>query len=267
MTASSDFTRVRGWLLGWKLGFQTIRKLQSHIMVEMVSPKTGDCILDAGCGSGYISLELGKAPTIVAFDIFPDPVKVAKESLTQLGYDGLFVVCSATSLPFRSNVFDKVLLSSVLQHTKVPCEVLEDIHRVLNAVGVFVINVPSNRQYLYLPSIFREKYSYMEKKLWDNFKALHKWSMDDMQKMLKDAGFTVSSAEYSPKYVAAFFYEIQLWLMTLEPKRIVKRLLFFSTPLVYLLSKLDCMLPKKMYGSEFIMKSKKSSNVIKGDNV
>ena len=41
------------------------------------------------------------------------------------------------------------------------------------------------------------------------------------------------------------------------PKRIVERLLFVATPVMYLLSKLDYLLPRKMQGSEFIMKGKK----------
>lgn len=260
MKESIEIERAHRQILSWQLGFQTIRKIQTPIIMEMLSPREGEHILDAGCGSGNLSFEMGRGPMLVALDISSNKIRDVKTKFSYLGYKGFFIVGSVTHLPVRSHIFDKVLLSSVLQHIQSPTMVLEEIHRVLKTAGVFVINVPSDRPYLYLPSLLREKYSYVERKLWNNFKAYHKWSTDNMKKMLEDTGFKVLSSEYSPKYAAAFFYEVKLWLMTLEaPKRIVRRLLFVAAPVMYLLSKLDYVLPKKMRGSEFIMKGEKAS--------
>jgi hypothetical protein len=77
--------------------------------------------------------------------------------------------------------------------------------------------------------------------------------------MLEDAGFRVLSLQYSPKYLAAFIYEISLFFMLVAPERIASRLLFIATPAMYLLSKLDYALPREIGGSEFIMKAKNFS--------
>jgi len=239
------------------MGFQTLRKIQAPIMVKMVSPKMGECILDAGCGSGYMSLELGKNLNIVAVDISRDRVKEAKTRLTQLGHQGFFVVCSVTNLSFKSNVFDKVLLSSVLQHVKDPLRVLKEINCGLRAEGIFVINVPSDRPFLYLPSFFGNKFSSIEEFLWNSFKAHHKWSTDDMKEMLGMSGFEVLSLEYSPKYIAAFFYEMGLLFTLIVSERIARRLLFIAAPAIYLISEIDYLLPRDTGGSEFIIKARK----------
>jgi SAM-dependent methyltransferase len=190
-----------------------------------------------------------------------DNVSFAKSIFEYSGYKGVPIVGSVTYLPFRSHIFDKVLLSSVLQHIQNPIMVLEEINRVLKVGGVFVINVPSDRPYLYLPSLFREKYLHIERRLfWRIFRMYHKWSTKNMKKMLGKTGFGVVSLEYSPKYVAAFIYEISLLFTIMNlPQRVVKRLLFVATPITYSLSKLDYLLPRKMRGSEFIMKAEKSS--------
>jgi len=261
MKQLTERERVHRQILGWRLGFETIRKNQTPIMMEMLSPREGDRILDAGCGRGNLSFSMGKGPTIVALDISSNNIKNAKSMFAYSGYRGFPIVGSVTHLPLRSHIFDKVLLSSVLQHVQDPTMVLEEIHRVLKTTGVFVINVPSDRPYLYLPSLLRKKYANMEKLLWNGFRAYHKWSADTAKKILEDTGFNVLSVQYSPKYLAAFIYEVKLGLTTSSAPacRTVKNLLLVTAPIMYLLSKLDYILPKKTRGSEFIMKAEKLS--------
>jgi hypothetical protein len=95
--------------------------------------------------------------------------------------------------------------------------------------------------------------------MWTKFKAHHKWSTDEMEKMLGETGFKVLSSEYSPKYIAAFVYEFGLFFTSVAPERIAKRLVFIATPAMYLLSKLDYILPRNIGGSEFIMNAIKLS--------
>jgi ubiquinone/menaquinone biosynthesis C-methylase UbiE len=227
-------------------------------MMKMISPKQDERILDAGCGSGDLSYEMGKGTVITALDLSFSNIRNAKTKLDYLGYKGFFIVGSVTHLPFRSQVFDKTLLSSVLQHIPNPLMALEEIHRVLRTAGTFVINVPSDKPYLFLPLLLREKYSRVEKALFcNNFKAHYKWSAYQMKRMLEKTGFKVVQLEYSPKYIGAFVYEVNLLPLAFRAtKRAGRRLLVFS-PLFYAISRLDYALPKRMLGSEFIMKTRK----------
>ena len=44
--------------------------------------------------------------------------------------------------PFKSNVFDRVVLISALEHTNNPTEILTECHRILKPKGLLIINVP-----------------------------------------------------------------------------------------------------------------------------
>lgn len=47
------------------------------------------------------------------------------------------------NLPFKSNGFDCVVINHVLEHSKNPLSVIDEIHRVLKSKGKLIIGVPN----------------------------------------------------------------------------------------------------------------------------
>jgi len=86
--------------------------------------------LDVGCGDGvykqFIDAYVGLDP--------------AKASL--LRFKGIRIRGIAQKLPFKANVFDRVLLSEVLEHIFEREEVLREIWRVLKLDGQLIVSVP-----------------------------------------------------------------------------------------------------------------------------
>jgi ubiquinone/menaquinone biosynthesis C-methylase UbiE len=103
-------------------------------------PEDASRALEAGCGSGYLSLRLANHFNhIVAIDISPAMIKFAKkhrEELQKANVD--FVIADLVNLPFRGEAFDFVVSKTVLHHT--PMEVtLRGLSRMVKPSGRMVL--------------------------------------------------------------------------------------------------------------------------------
>ncbi len=110
---------------------------QLGITGEKVKDKT---CLDGGCGPGtltYRLLELG-AGHVTAVDLHPTPKKGVFDN-----YPGKvdFVTASLLDLPFKSETFDVVASTGVLQHTADPERALSELIRVLKKGSTLYLGV------------------------------------------------------------------------------------------------------------------------------
>lgn len=114
--------------------------------------QTGQTILDAGCGTGDIALEIKiKLPSamVIAADLTLEMIKVGK---TRPGGENiLWVVADAENLPFGSAVFNGVISGYLLRNVpRVPVALAEQF-RVTVPQGRFVSldTTPPRRNLLY----------------------------------------------------------------------------------------------------------------------
>ena len=94
-------------------------------------------VLDLGCGDGFFLERLGDA---IGVDLSKTRVQRAKRRSGKP-----VLVCSAQKIPFRSNAFDLVVVSEVLEHLTDPDECLAEIACVLKDGGSAIISVPNDR--------------------------------------------------------------------------------------------------------------------------
>ena len=149
-------------------------------------------ILDAGCGTGSLAIELKKAlPTINlhAIDADPEALKIAhaKADSTDIRFQQAFI----QELPFPDNTLDVVYSSLVFHHLprQTKMEAMKEINRVLKKKGRFLL-VDFGKPKNMLGTIF-SLMSLMLEEGKDNYQGL-------LPQMLKDAGFrkTVDKATY-----------------------------------------------------------------------
>lgn len=112
--------------------------------------KTGDVLLDLGCGEGrhVISAWLDADITAIGVDLSLVDVAATAEKLKPFRFAdnekkhfGL-CVSDALNLPFADNSFDKVICSEVLEHIPDYAAALVEINRVLKPGGSFALSVP-----------------------------------------------------------------------------------------------------------------------------
>ena len=97
-------------------------------------------VLEIGCGTGIVSLGIAaQAESVVAVDISPKMIAVAKEKAAKLSIDNVdFQIADGYSLPYENNMFDVVILSNILHIVKEPGSLLTEVSRLLKHDGLLV---------------------------------------------------------------------------------------------------------------------------------
>ena len=96
-------------------------------------------VLDVGCGSGYLLSKL-KSEFLCGMDLSAGAVKEAGNRVKQ----GHFCVADARSIAFKSNVFDYVVCTEVLEHIE-GNDTVRECYRVLKRGGVMLVTVPNGK--------------------------------------------------------------------------------------------------------------------------
>ncbi len=103
-------------------------------LIEMLDPKEGEEILDAGCGTGDLTEQIrSKGAHVLGIDNSDEMIKAAREKYPSIDF-GLY---SVTELPFDNKfeaVFSNAALHWVLQKEKA----IDQIFKVLKPGGRFV---------------------------------------------------------------------------------------------------------------------------------
>jgi ubiquinone/menaquinone biosynthesis C-methylase UbiE len=106
--------------------------------------KTGDRVLDVGCGSGEVTL-LAKTRTkggqVYGIDPAPEMIAVARKKAGRRGLEVDFRVGVIESLPFEESTMDVVTSSLMMHHLPEALKVrgLGEIYRVLKPGGRLLI--------------------------------------------------------------------------------------------------------------------------------
>lgn len=210
--------------------------LHTHIRWRSIYPfcintSNGSSILDIGCGSGLISIELALrgARTVVGIDIDKNAVKSGNAMKNALGLNNVeFIAIDAREgLPFHDGAFDIVLLIDVIEHIPDPSVVLKEASRVLHVGGKVVISVPTPRYPKFFGYDFHREIGHVR----DGYE------ISEITMILKDFGMFVTNYKYYTWLPASL-----LCAMFYRSLRKSKWGLFLS-PLLNIMSYLDFLWP------------------------
>ena len=112
-----------------------------HILRNL--PLSGKRVLDVACGVGLGSrlfAERGSA-TVMAVDISNEAIRYGREHYAHP--EVRYCLGDATRLPFGDQAFDVVISLETLEHVARYQLFLQEVYRMLNAGGVFVISTPN----------------------------------------------------------------------------------------------------------------------------
>jgi len=97
-------------------------------------------IIDVGCGTGLVGLELENSgfTNFDGIDISQEMIDIAK----QRGYSKLFIGSLNESLPFESNEYDAAFCVGVFTHGHVGSDRIDELVRIVRSEGIicFTIN-------------------------------------------------------------------------------------------------------------------------------
>lgn len=103
-------------------------------LIELLAPKKGEHILDAGCGTGDLAGQITEhGATVIGIDSSENMIRKAKEKFPHL----TFSVQDVLTMSYQ-NEFDAVFSNAVLHWIKQPDEALRRIYQSLKTGGRFV---------------------------------------------------------------------------------------------------------------------------------
>lgn len=145
-------------------------------------------ILDLGCGTGYVGLNLQNSDVVFA-DIEPKYLEQIK---------GNCVVLDARKLPFKKEVFDIVICADVMEHIKEDELALREIYRVLKKNGNALVAVPA----------YRGLYGHHDE-LIGHYRRYNK---KDFVKLAEKTGFKIKYSRYACSFLFFPFLINQLFV-------------------------------------------------------
>lgn len=132
------------------------------VLTDYLEFKKGEKILSVGSGAGTYEVKLAKLYDIEvwASDISYEWLKICKKRAIKNGVFNKmkFIHCPAENLLIKSNYFDKIVCSEVLEHIQNKNMAIKEMYRVLKKDGILALSTPNKinkelwRAIFFLPS-------------------------------------------------------------------------------------------------------------------
>lgn len=159
-------------------------------LVDFLSPKRGESILDLGCGTGHLTDKIAAfGADVMGIDSAPSMIEQARRHYPNLH----FQVVDATNLQF-TECFDAVFSNAVLHWIKDPEKVVAGVSRSLKPGGRFVAEFGGKGN---IKAITKAIYTAMQTAGYPLTEALNPWyfpSIGEYSALLEQHGLQVTFA-------------------------------------------------------------------------
>lgn len=203
-------------------------KRRARKIIEGLDLKSGNRVLEVGCGNGYylsllnrLSLKLDLTGIDVDDLALKDAAKFINDKKIKL------LLADASKIPFPDNSFDKIVMSEVIEHVANEKGVLREVYRVLKPGGIMCLTTCNiNYPFLWDPiNWILQRFFHTHIKagfwagIWNQHTRLYK--EQQVEKLLRKANFKVDKVElltgwclpfnhYIVNYIARLFYSRKL---------------------------------------------------------
>ena len=173
--------------------------LEARIVFDYLKPHKNEKVCDVACGCGELSIRLIKRGCqVVGTDFDKKSIAIAQA----FSGKNSFALANAEKLPFKSDIFDKVVSVCALEHFNEGETALKEIYRILKPNGSVVLTVDS------LTYPLPEHLVTAHKTRWH---VSHYYSLPELKEKLTELGFEVTNSKYfinSP--LAVFLFELSV---------------------------------------------------------
>jgi ubiquinone/menaquinone biosynthesis C-methylase UbiE len=115
-----------------------VKQYESELLLQMANPRSGDCVLDAGCGTGLFTFDLLSAGAqVVGLELsLPMLERAGKRSA---GYPFHMVPGNMSHLPFADRAFHKAVSVTAIEFIEDARSAIAELFRVTRPGGRIVV--------------------------------------------------------------------------------------------------------------------------------
>jgi ubiquinone/menaquinone biosynthesis C-methylase UbiE len=115
-----------------------VKQYETELILNLLSPRQDEIILDAGCGTGIFTLDiLSSGSKVIGLDLSLPMLKRAEEKLKR--YPVQMVLADMLNLPFPEGSFDKVASITALEFIEDGNAAVGELFRVTKRGGRIVV--------------------------------------------------------------------------------------------------------------------------------
>jgi ubiquinone/menaquinone biosynthesis C-methylase UbiE len=204
------------------------KALEERLILKLFGNLKNQRVCDIACGIGRLSIKMAKSGCeVFGIDLEKKRVRIAKDLSNGRACE--FLVADAEHLPYRPNIFDKVVCACSLEHISNDEAALSEMRRVLRHGGTLVLTVDS----FSYPGIGEQLIEANRK---ENF-VVNYYTSDMLVDKLQRASFKVELTQYYARSsLSAATFKVKFALRHLP---LVPLLLFLLYPLCQLSDRLS----------------------------
>ena len=145
-------TPYNNGIAGW------IQKARVATVIRLADIRPEDSVLELGCESGGLILNLPDCRRRIGVDISGQALKQAEKIATQRALKNIqFKQLDAQKpIPFETGSFDVIIASELLEHVHQPRKVIENIYALSNTDTRVVVTVPMEKTKLVVKKILKK---------------------------------------------------------------------------------------------------------------
>lgn len=163
---------------------QILRKV-----VDLLAKEKPGSLLDVGAGTGFLSQKLADLGFAVsACDIDPSQFQVAKIPIKKANL--------GVKLPYRTNSFDYITCTEVIEHLENPWQGCRELARVLKKDGLLILTLPNFSNLVSRWVFFvRGNFRYFDDWTWKHWGHINPITFTELSKILTSVGFEIEAVQ------------------------------------------------------------------------
>jgi ubiquinone/menaquinone biosynthesis C-methylase UbiE len=115
-----------------------VKKFEAELLLDLLKPRPGELILDAGCGTGIFTLDILSFEThVIGIDISLPMLMRAAGKARECYFQA--VLADMSGLPFSEDTFDKVVSVTALEFVENGKGAIKELFRVTKRGGGIVV--------------------------------------------------------------------------------------------------------------------------------
>ncbi len=115
-----------------------VKKYEGELILDLLRPRQGEMILDAGCGTGVFTLDiLSLGGRVIGIDLSLPMLMRVVQKAKEHPFQPL--LADMLSLPFQGDSFDKAVSVTALEFIKDAKDAVRELFRVTRRGGIIVV--------------------------------------------------------------------------------------------------------------------------------